>query len=67
VDWCINQHKGCHWSMTKEQEIELEKIGQTIRRLFPDMYGKVHFQFNVNPTRKEVNMNYGVEQSKILK
>jgi hypothetical protein len=53
--------------MTKEQEIELEKIGQTIRRLFPDMYGKVHFQFNVNPTRKEVNMNYGVEQSKILK
>ncbi|MBE3141164.1 MAG: hypothetical protein IMZ53_11375 [Thermoplasmata archaeon] len=53
--------------MTKEQEIKLEEIGQQIRKLFPDMYGKVHFQFNVNPIRKEVNMNYGVEQSKILR
>lgn len=51
---------------TCEQDVKLAEIGEQIRRLFPDMYGKVYFQFNLKPGQKCVNMNYGVEMSKIL-
>lgn len=55
--------------MTKEQKkqlAELAKIGEQIQKIFPDMYGKVYFRFNLIPGRKDVNMNYGVEESKII-
>ncbi len=53
--------------MTPEQDKKLAEIGKQIADLFPDMYGKVYFQFNLKPGREDVNMNYGVEMSKILK
>lgn len=52
--------------MTQEQDKKLAEIGRQIADLFPDMYGKVYFQFNLKPGREDVNMNYGVEMSKIL-
>lgn len=52
--------------MTKEQEKKLAEIGCQIQKLFPDMYGKVFFRFNLIPGRKDCNMNYGVEESKII-
>ena len=52
--------------MTKEQEKKLAEIGEQIQKLFPDMYGKVFFRFNLIPGRKDVNFNYGVEESKII-
>ena len=53
--------------MTPEQDRKLAEIGKQIAGLFPDMYGKVYFQFNLKPGREDVNMNYGVEMLKILK
>lgn len=52
--------------MTTEQEKKLYEIGKKIQELFPDMYGNVFFRFNITPNRKQINMNYGVEESKIL-
>ena len=52
--------------MTKEQEKQLAEIGEQIQKIFPDMYGKVYFRFNLIPGRKDVNFNYGVEESKII-
>ncbi|KKL46262.1 hypothetical protein LCGC14_2347350 [marine sediment metagenome] len=52
--------------MTTEQDKKLADIGKQITDLFPDMYGKVYFSFNLKPGRETVNMNYGVEMSKIL-
>lgn len=52
--------------MTKEQDKKLAEIGKQIQDIFPDMYGKVYFRFNLIPGRKDVNMNYGVEESKII-
>lgn len=53
--------------MTPEQDKKLAEIGKQIAALLPEMYGKVYFQFNLRPGREGVNMNYGVEMSKILK
>lgn len=53
--------------MTKEQEEKLERLGREISEIFPRTYGKVYFQFNLQPNRREINMNYGVEMTKILK
>ncbi len=53
--------------MTAEQDKKLADIGKQIADLFPDMYGKVYFSFNLKPGRPDVNLNYGVEMSKILK
>lgn len=52
---------------TPEQDKKLAEIGKQISDLFPDMYGKVYFRFNIKPDRADINMNYGVEMSKILK
>ena len=50
----------------QDQDRKLAEIGGQIQRIFPDMYGNVFFKFNLKPGRKDVNMNYGVEMSKIL-
>lgn len=52
--------------MTKEQFEKLRIVGEQIQEIFPDMYGKVYFRFNLKPGRKDVNMNYGIEESKII-
>ena len=52
--------------MTKDQEKKLAEIGCQIQKIFPDMYGKVFFRFNLIPGRKDVNFNYGMEESKII-
>ncbi len=52
--------------MTPEQDKKLAEIGVQIQKLFPGMYGKVFFKFNLIPGRKDVNFNYGVEESKII-
>lgn len=52
--------------MTEKQDRRLDEIGQELLKLFPRMHGNVYFRFNLKPGRKEVNMNYGTEESKIL-
>ncbi len=52
--------------MTPDQEKKLAEIGSQIQKLFPDMHGKVYFKFNLVPSKKDCNMNYGVEMSKII-
>ena len=52
--------------MTPEQDKKLAEIGEQIFKIFPKMYGKVFFRFNLIPGRKDVNFNYGVEESKII-
>ena len=52
--------------MTSEQEKKLADIGIQIQKIFPDTHGNVYFRFNLQPGRKNVNMNFGVEQSKVL-
>lgn len=51
---------------TDEQEKKLAEIGEQVQKLFPKMYGNVYFRFNLIPGRQDVNMNYGVEMSKII-
>lgn len=52
--------------MTPEQAKKLAEIGEQLQKMFPDMYGNVYFRYNLIPGRKDVNMNYGVEESKII-
>ncbi len=52
--------------MTLEQNRKLAEIGCQIQKMFPDMHGNVFFRFNLKPGRKDVSMNYGVEESKII-
>lgn len=52
--------------LTPEQEKQLNEIGQKIHGMFPDMHGNVFFRFNVVPGRKQVNVNIGTEESRIL-
>ena len=49
--------------MTPDQRQRLRKLGEEIIRLFPDTYGSVTVRFNLQPGRKDVNMNIAVEES----
>ncbi len=42
--------------MTAEQEKNIERIGQELKLLFPDMHGNI--QFNMNPDVKEVRVKF---------
>lgn len=53
-------------TLTDEQDKKLAEIGIQLQELFPNMYGNVFFRYNLIPGRKDVNMNYGFERSKII-
>ena len=50
--------------MTKEQLEKLHIIGKKIQEICPDMYGSI--KFNLRPGRESVNVNFVIEESKIL-
>ena len=52
---------------TPEQKKSLARIGREIMDMFPDVYGKIWFNFNLKPGRKEVNVNIGNEFSMKIK
>ena len=52
-------------SITNAQKVELAKIGEVLCRIFPDTYGNI--RFNLHPQRKDVNVNYTIEESLIIK
>lgn len=53
--------------MTPDQKKKLGEIGRELIDLFPSEYGNVSFRFNLNPNRKDVNMNVNTEFSEIIK
>jgi len=48
--------------MTEEQEQQLEKIGEAVAHLFPEMYGNVRFNLKAGKV-----VNYNVTESVIAK
>ena len=52
-------------AVTNEQKVELAKIGEKLCQIFPDTYGNI--RFNLHPQRKDVNINYQIEESLIIK
>ena len=50
--------------MTQEQLEKLHDIGKQIQKICPEMYGSI--KFNLRPGRDSVNVNFVIEESKIL-
>ena len=50
--------------MTREQLEKLHTIGKQIQEICPNMYGSI--KFNLKPGRDSVNVNFVIEESKIL-
>ena len=49
--------------MTPEQRSKLISIGRQVIKIFPDAFGNIFFKFNLQKGRKNVIMNYGMEES----